>query len=231
MKEPKIKILLADDQKIITESLSAYLSTYADDLLIVGIAKNGKEAVAMANEKNPDIILMDVLMPGMNGIEAVTSIKTKNPDIRIVMLSTYDDDEYVSASILAGASGYLMKDTSPTELISAIRALKNNIMQISPDLVRKMVQQKFNGGDGDKDNFPTKNNADKVFPELKFLSKREKEVFTLLALGYDNEKIAETLFLSVQSIKNCISVIYSKLGVKNRFEIIRLANQPGKGDN
>jgi DNA-binding NarL/FixJ family response regulator len=222
MDDQKLKILLVDDQKIITESLSAYLTNYADDLLIVGIANNGIEAVNMASERRPDIILMDVLMPEMNGIEAVTAIKAKNTDVKIIMLSTYDDDEYVRASILAGASGYLMKDTSPTELISAIRALKNNIIQISPDLAKKIVQQKFNGGE--KVLSSKMDNADKNLPELKFLSKREKEVFTLLAMGYDNEKIAEKLFVSVQTIKNYISMIYSKLGVKNRFEIIRLAN-------
>jgi DNA-binding NarL/FixJ family response regulator len=222
MSDQRLKILLADDQKIITESLSAYLTNYADDLQIVGIATNGIEAVNMARERHPDIILMDVLMPEMNGIEAATAIKAENNDVKIIMLSTYDDDEYVRASILAGASGYLMKDTSPTELISAIRALKNNIIQISPELAKKIVQQKFNGGE--KVLSSKMSNADKNLPELKFLSKREREVFTLLAMGYDNDKIAEKLFVSVQTIKNHISVIYSKLGVKNRFEIIRLAN-------
>jgi len=222
MKEKKLKVLLADDQKIITESLSAYLNNYADDIQIVGIAVNGIEAVNLTRERRPDIILMDVLMPEMNGIEAVTEIKAENNDVKIIMLSTYDDDEYVRASIMAGASGYLMKDTSPTELISSIRALKNNIIQISPELAKKIVQQKFNGGE---DVLSSKmETADKNIPELKFLSKREKEVFTLLTMGYDNEKIAEKLFISVQTIKNHISVIYSKLGVKNRFEIIRLAN-------
>ena len=222
MKEKKLKVLLADDQKIITESLSAYLNNYADDIQIVGIAVNGIEAVNLTRERRPDIILMDVLMPEMNGIEAVTEIKAENNDVKIIMLSTYDDDEYVRASIMAGASGYLMKDTSPTELISSIRALKNNIIQISPELAKKIVQQKFNGGE---DVLSSKmETADKNIPELKFLSRREKEVFTLLTMGYDNEKIAEKLFISVQTIKNHISVIYSKLGVKNRFEIIRLAN-------
>jgi len=224
MNEQKLKILLADDQKIITESLSAYLNNYADDIFIVGIATNGAEAVNLARKHNPDIILMDVLMPEMNGIEAVTAIKAENGDVKIIMLSTYDDDEYVRDSILAGASGYLMKDTSPTELISAIRALKNNIMQISPDLVRKIVQQKFSGREKVPQLITDDAAISKSLPELRFLSKREKEVFTLLAMGYDNEKIAKKLFVAVQSIKNHISVIYSKLGVKNRFEIIRLAN-------
>jgi len=224
MKEKKLKVLLADDQKIITESLSAYLNNYADDIHIVGIATNGIEAVNLARECQPDIILMDVLMPEMNGIEAVTAIKAENSNVKIIMLSTYDDDEYVHASILAGALGYLMKDTSPTELISAIRALENNIMQISPDLIRKIVQQKFNSKEKTTQPITDDTDMGKSLPELRFLSKREKEVFTLLAMGYDNEKIAEKMFVTVQSIKNHISVIYSKLGVKNRFEIIRLAN-------
>ncbi|MCL2410029.1 MAG: response regulator transcription factor [Treponema sp.] len=226
MDKQKLKVLLADDQEMITKSLSTYLKNYTDDIHIVGVAANGIEAVELMQEHNPDIILMDVLMPKLNGIEAVAAIKAKNTNVKIIMLSTYDDDEYVRSSILAGASGYLMKDTSPTELISAIRALKNNnIIQISPDLVRNMVQNKFKHEEKNEKSNIEENALYKNLPELKHLSNREKEVFTLLAMGYDNEKIAEKLFISIQSVKNHISIIYSKLCVKNRFEIIRLANK------
>jgi DNA-binding NarL/FixJ family response regulator len=226
MGESQLKILLADDQCLITESLSTFLSNYAEDISVVGIARDGKDAVAMAGKEHPDIVLMDVLMPpGMNGVEAVRAIKVKYPDIKIIMLSTYDEDEYVRAALLAGASGYLLKDISPTELITAIRALKNNVIQISPEIARKMVRQKYYGKEGEDDEKAGSLPAVQALPWLKHLTNREREIFTLLATGYDNEQIAEKLFLALQTVKNHISVIYSKLGVKDRFEIIRLANK------
>jgi DNA-binding NarL/FixJ family response regulator len=220
--EPKTKILLVDDQSLIIESLSTFLSNYAEDLEVVGTAANGKMAVSMAEKKHPDIILMDVLMPEMGGVEAVSIIKAGYPAIKIIMLSTYDEDEYVRAAILAGASGYLLKAISPTELITAIRALKNNIIQISPEIARKMVQQKYNakesGGNDSQD-------ISQSLPWLKTLTNREREIFTFITTGYENEEIAEQLNLAPQTVKNQVSTIYAKLGVKNRFEIIRLANK------
>jgi DNA-binding NarL/FixJ family response regulator len=222
--ESKIKILLADDQTLITESLNTFLSNYAEDMTVVGAATNGREAVAIAEKEHPDIILMDVLMPEMGGIEAVGLIKNKYPDIRIIMLSTYDEDEYVRSAILAGASGYLLKAISPTELITVIRALKNNVIQISPEIARKLVRQKYSGKeikDGDADLSDIK----EALPWLKTLTVREREIFTYIAIGYENEEISKKLSLAPQTVKNHVSAIYSKLGVRNRFEIIRLANK------
>jgi DNA-binding NarL/FixJ family response regulator len=223
MELPKIKILLADDQTLIIESLSTFLSNYAEDMTVVGAVSNGREAVAVTEKERPDIILMDVLMPEMGGIEAVGLIKNRYPEIKIVMLSTYDEDEYVRAAILAGASGYLLKAISPTELITVIRALKNNVVQISPEIARKMVQQKYNSKE-----LPcgaVQADTTEVLPWLKTLTSREREIFTYIAIGYENEEIAKKLYLAPQTVKNHVSAIYLKLGVKNRFEIIRLANQ------
>jgi DNA-binding NarL/FixJ family response regulator len=223
MTEPKIRILLVDDQALITESLSTFLSNYAEDMEVIGTAINGREAAAVTEREHPDIILMDVMMPEMNGVEAVGVIKKKYPAIKIIMLSTYDDDEYVRAALLAGASGYLLKDISPTELITTIRVLKNNVIQISPEIARKMVEYKYNGKNAaEGNNFP---DVSKSFPWLKTLTKREREIFTLLTMGYDNEGISDELNIALQTVKNQVSAIYFKLGVKNRFEIIRLANK------
>ncbi|MDR0760873.1 MAG: response regulator transcription factor [Treponema sp.] len=222
--EPKIKILLADDQVLITESLNTFLSNYAEDMTVIGTAINGKEAVTITEKEHPDIILMDVLMPEMGGIEAVNLIKNKHPEIKIIMLSTYDEDEYVRAAILAGASGYLLKAISPTELITAIRALKNNIIQISPEIARKMVRQKYNGKET-LNHDPDLPDMTESLPWLKTLTNREREIFTYITTGYENEEIAEKLNLALQTVKNQVSTIYSKLGVKNRFEIIKLANK------
>jgi DNA-binding NarL/FixJ family response regulator len=221
--EAKISILLADDQTLITQSLTTFLSNYAEDMTVIGTASNGREAVAVAEKEHPDIILMDVLMPEMDGIEAVGVIKNNYPEIKAIMLSTYDEDEYVRAAIMAGASGYLLKTISPTELITVIRALKNNVIQISPEIARKMVQQKYNGSSPKSgSDLP---NMTESLPWLKTLTKREREIFTYITIGYENEEIAAKLNLAPQTIKNQVSTIYSKLGVKNRFEIIKLANK------
>jgi DNA-binding NarL/FixJ family response regulator len=223
----KMKIMLADDQTLITESLSTFLTNYAEDMVVVGIATNGKQAVSMADEQKPDIILMDVLMPKISGVEAAGMIKTKHPEIKIIMLSTYDDDEYVRAALLAGASGYLLKDISPTELIATIRALKNNVIQISPEIAKNLVQQKYNTENEDEtmDEKKCIDGVSSSLPWLKTLTRREREIFTLLATGFDNDQIADKLCLALQTVKNHISIIYSKLEVKDRFEIIRLANK------
>jgi DNA-binding NarL/FixJ family response regulator len=221
--EQKIRILLVDDQNLITESLSTFLSNYTEDMLVIGTVMNGKEAVTITEKEHPDIILMDVLMPKMGGIEAVGLIKNKYPEIKIIMLSTYGEDEYVRAALLAGASGYLLKDISPTELITAIRALKNNVIQISPEIARKMVEYKYNGENpaGGSDS----PDVSESLPWLKTLTNREREIFTLITTGYDNEGISDKLNIALQTVKNQVSTIYSKLGVKDRFEIIRLANK------
>ena len=234
MPETMLKILLADDQILFAESLRTFLNNYAGDMSVAGIAKNGKEAVAMAGEHRPDIILMDIRMPEMDGVEAVRQIRRHWPEIKIIMLSTYHEDELVRSALLAGASGYLLKDISPTELIAAIRALKSGIVQISPEIARALVAERYRG-DGAK---PPKPPMPDLPPEaastgaengpfewLNDLTPREREIFTLIATGYDNEQIASTLNLAVQTVRNQVSTIYSKLGVKDRFEIIRLANK------
>jgi DNA-binding NarL/FixJ family response regulator len=225
MMEDKLKILLVDDQVLITESLRTFLSNYANDMKVVGIAQNGKEAIEITEDQHPDVILMDVLMPGMGGVEAVQAIKSKYPEIKIIMLSTYDEDEFVRAALLAGASGYLLKDISPTELITAVRALKNNIIQISPEIARHMVQQKYNSKEKSARDADLFSGVAESLPWLNTLTNREREIFVLMTTGYDNEQIVEKLNLAPQTVKNHVSTIYSKLNIKDRFELIRLANR------
>ncbi|MDR1899329.1 MAG: response regulator transcription factor [Treponema sp.] len=236
MSEPMLKILLADDQILFAESLRTFLNNYAGDMNVAGIAKNGKEAVAMAAERRPDIILMDIRMPEMDGVEAVRQIRRRCPEIKIIMLSTYHEDELVRSALLAGASGYLLKDISPTELITAIRALQSGIMQISPEIAKALVAERYRGngaGESRKPLIPPANSpetsppgaGESPFEWLKDLTHREREIFTLIATGYDNDQIASNLNLAVQTVRNQVSTIYSKLGVKDRFEIIRLANR------
>jgi DNA-binding NarL/FixJ family response regulator len=222
MPENKLTILLADDQVLFAESLRTFLNNYAGDMTVAGIARNGKEAVVMAAEYRPGVILMDIRMPEMDGVEAVRRIKSDYPDIRIIMLSTYNEDALVRSAILAGASGYLLKDISPTELIAAIRALNTGIMQISPEIARALVEERYAAGERNS-------GGEYAFEWLKDLTRRERDIFTLIATGYDNDRIAEKLGLAVQTVRNQVSTIYSKLGVKDRFEIIRLANRKEGG--
>ena len=231
----KLKLMLVDDQSLFTESLCTFLNNYAEDMNVVSKASNGLEAVKFCDIEHPDIILMDINMPQMNGIEAVKIIKSKHPEIKIIMLSTYDEDAYVREALLSGASGYLLKDLSPTELIMSIRALKSGVLQISPSIVQKMIQAQFVGTSSESQE-PEKSAdtpessdldaaAEKKFEWLKTLTKRERQIFALIATGHDNDEIAEELDLALQTVRNQVSTIYSKLGVKDRFEIIKLANK------
>jgi len=220
----KLKIVLADDQDLFAESLRTFLNNYAEDMSVVGIARNGREAVDMAASLKPDVILMDIRMPGMDGVEAVRQIKPQFPNIKIIILTTYKEDALVRSALLAGACGYLLKDISPTELITAIRALKSGIVQISPEAAQNLVQAKYNAEKG-KPVTGGKEAGKEPFELLAYLTKREREIFTLLATGYDNDQIAEKLNLAEQTVRNQVSAVYSKLGVKDRFEIIRLANR------
>ncbi len=213
----KIKVLLVDDQSLFAESLNTFLSNYAEDIEVIGIANNGREALARAEKDNPDIILMDIHMPVMNGVEAVAAIKAVRPKIKILVLSTYDEDEYVKQALSRGASGYLLKDISPTELIASIRALSSGVLQISPQIAQKLISRLFTTED--------EKPAGESFEWYKTLSKREREIFALIATGCDNDEIAKKLFIAEQTVRNHVSLIYSKLQVKDRFEIIRLANK------
>lgn len=217
--EQKIKVLLVDDQALFAMSLKTFLENYAEDIEIVGIATNGREALSLAQETRPDVVLMDIYMPVMNGVEATKEFKARMPQTKIIVLSTYDEDEYVQDALANGASGYLLKDISPTELIAAIRALRGGVMQISPQIVAKLFQRVYQGA------MPKAAEIDKKFEWFETLTLREKEIFGLIAVGLDNDGIARKLSIAEQTVRNHVSSIYSKLGVHDRFEIIQRANQ------
>lgn len=216
----KLKLLLVDDQRMFAESLRIYLTNYAEEMDILGICSNGQEACDFVNGVQPDIILMDVHMPVMDGVEAVAKIKAAHPGVKIIMLSTYDEDESVRSALINGASGYLLKDISPTELIVSIRALNSGMIQISPSIAKKLIQSTY----VEKKSSSGKD-MDKTFPWFDTLTDREREIFALLATGKDNAQISEELGISAQTVRNRVSTIYSKLEVKDRFEIIQLANK------
>jgi len=214
-----IRVLIADDQRLFLESLSTCLRNYAEDIEVVALAENGEEAFERAMELRPDVILMDVHMPLVDGVEATRRIKEKLGDVRIIILSTYDEDEYVRKALKSGAAGYLLKDISPTELIASIRALKSGTVQISPKIVAKLMNSILA-----EEPTPARQLAEE-FEWFGSLTSREREVFSLIARGCDNGQIAETLHMAAHTVRNHVSEIYSKLGVEDRFQIIQLANK------
>jgi DNA-binding NarL/FixJ family response regulator len=213
------KVLIVDDQHLFSESLKTFLTNYAEDLFVVGIASNGRQALDLVRSLRPDVVLMDVHMPVMNGVEAVALLKSEFPKILVLMLSTYDEDEYVRQALKNGASGYLLKDVSPTELIASIRALRNGIMQISPTIAQKLISGLHAEG------HPTMQEVARQFEWFESLTRREREIFSLIATGSDNDQIAGKLNIAEQTVRNHVSIIYSKLGVSDRFQIIQLANK------
>ncbi len=215
----KIRLLIVDDQVLFLESLSTFLRNYAEDIEVVGMARNGREALEKAAALRPDIVLMDVHMPVMDGVEATGRLIESQPGVRILILSTYDEDEYVHKALKQGAAGYLLKDISPTELIASIRALKGGAVQISPQIVAKLMKSVIA-----EEPSPEREIAERL-EWFKSLTPREREVFTLIARGYDNAQIAEELRMAEHTVRNHVSMIYSKLGVQDRFQIIQLANK------
>lgn len=215
----KIRLLIVDDQVMFLESLSTFLRNYAEDIEVVGTARNGREALEKAAAFRPDIVLMDVHMPVMDGVEATGRLIESQPGVRILILSTYDEDEYVRKALKQGAAGYLLKDISPTELIASIRALKSGAVQISPQIVAKLMKSVTA-----EEPSPEREIAER-FEWFKSLTPREREVFTLIATGYDNAQIVEELHMAEHTVRNHVSMIYSKLGVQDRFQIIQLANK------
>ena len=205
-------ILIVDDQLLFAESLKTVLETRGDGLKVISIAANGKEAIHMAEIHRPEIILMDIRMPEMNGVEAVKIIKERFPEIITIMLTTFDDDTYIHNALTYGASGYLLKNTPPDKLISSIYAAKSGLVLISPTIIKHLTHDSV------------KNDTPREKPDwFNELSRREKQVLKLLVSGLNNKEIADELFIAEQTVKNHVSLIYSKIGTHDRMKIIRMS--------
>ena len=218
--EKTIRLLICDDQAIVCEGLRAIL-TPIPQIEVVGIANNGAEAVDLTRAKQPDLVLMDLKMPKMNGIQATKAIREQFPNVRILVLTTFDADEWVIDAIRNGASGYLLKDTPQEELVKAIIDTANGLSHIDPHVAGKILDR------------VTRQPAS-VVPDGKLvsqLSDREREVLRLLATGLSNTEIAQTLFLSEGTVKNYVSSVFSKLGVTDRTQAAILAIYAGLVDS
>ena len=198
-----MKILLCDDQAVIRDGLEMLLSL-EKDFQIVGLAQDGAEAVELAGQKQPDLILMDLKMPIMNGIEATREIRSKYPQIKILVLTTYDDDEWVFDAIRAGASGYLLKDTSRQKIVEAIRGTLDGKAYVDPAVAGKLLNQVVS-----KQTQPASLLTDK-------LTERELDVLRLMADGLRNQEIGAKLYISLNTIRYHTTNLFGKLGVDNR---------------
>jgi two-component system, NarL family, response regulator LiaR len=211
-----VRVLICDDQVVVCEGLRAILSA-SDEIEVAGVAYDGEQAVAMAIALQPDIVLMDLKMPGMNGIRATREIRQKFSDIKVLVLTTYDFDEWVLEAIRSGASGYLLKDSPREALILAILGTAQGKSFIDPLVAGKVLDQ-------------VRRNPGLAAPDAEIvhkLSEREQAVLRLLGLGLTNTEIAERLYLAEGTVKNYISAILSKLNLTDRTQAAVLAIQAG----
>jgi DNA-binding NarL/FixJ family response regulator len=201
-----IRILLVDDQLIIRQGLKSMLESYPE-LQVVGEAENGQRAIALISTLHPDVVLMDVRMPVMDGVAATQAIAQDYPDTKVLILTTFDDDEYVSQAMRLGARGYLLKDTEPDELALAIQAVYKGHTQLGPGLFEKALLASTP---------PTPSTVPP--PELAQLTPRELDVLRLIASGANNREIAQALFLSENTVKNYVTNILSHLNLRDRTQ-------------
>ncbi|MDP2920513.1 MAG: response regulator transcription factor [Dehalococcoidia bacterium] len=208
----KIRILIVDDHTVLRDGIRALLSVH-DDIEIVGEASEGKEAIEKVRELNPDVVIMDIAMPGMDGLEATRRIRKKNRDVKILVLSQYDNREYILSCIKAGASGYLPKRALGSELVSAIRSVNRGDSFLYPTAATALIEDYLNRPSGED--------------PYDRLTAREREILKLIAEGHTSREIAEMLYLSLKTVLGHRAKIMEKLDLHNRTELIKYAMRKG----
>jgi DNA-binding NarL/FixJ family response regulator len=212
-----IRVLLADDQELVRAGFRMILESQ-DDIEVVGEAGDGDEAVQLARRHRPDIALMDIRMPGIDGLAATRTITADDrlADVRIVILTTFELDEYVFEAIRTGASGFIVKSTKPVELLQAVRAVAAGDALLSPSVTRRLIGE-----------FAARTRGAPPLPALDALTEREREVMALVAEGMTNGEIAERLVVSPLTAKTHVSRAMVKLGARDRIQLVVLAYQSG----
>ena len=212
-----IRVAIADDQPLVRAGFATMLS-YAEDLELVGEADNGADAVAVARRTRPDVFLMDIRMPTLDGLEATRQI-TGDPDLtgtRIIILTTFDLDDYVHQALRNGASGFLVKDARPEDILNAIRVVAAGDALLAPSVTRRLIER-----------FTTTPAPTHPPAELTQLTEREAEVLILVAQGRSNAEIADQLYISLYTAKTHVSRILTKLGARDRAQLVIVAYETG----
>jgi DNA-binding NarL/FixJ family response regulator len=211
-----VRVVIADDQALVRGGFRMILDA-RDDMEVVGEASDGREAIALVEELEPDVVLMDVRMPDVDGIEATQRIVASGSSARIVILTTYDADEYVFAALRAGASGFVLKDVRPSELVEGIRIVARGDALLAPSVTRRLLDR-FAG---------TLPETAAAPPDLGELTDRELEVLRLVALALSNAEIAARLVLTEATVKTHVSSVLRKLGLRDRVQAVVLAYDHG----
>jgi DNA-binding NarL/FixJ family response regulator len=212
-----IRVVLADDQALVRAGFRALLDAQ-DDIEVVGEANDGDEAVRLVRRLAPDVVLMDIRMPGTDGLAATRAIAgdERLSGARIIILTTFELDEYVFEAIRSGASGFLVKDTEPVELLRAVRAVADGDALLSPSVTRRLIGE-----------FANKTRESRPAPTLDVLTEREREVMALVAEGLTNDEIAERLYVSPMTAKTHVSRAMTKLGARDRAQLVVFAYESG----
>ena len=207
-----IKLAIVDDQELITEGLKRILSTY-DDIRVVATGKNGEEALEICRAYDLDVLLMDIRMPKMNGVEGIRLIKQEEHDVKVIMLTTFEDEEYIVKAVAYGASGYLYKDIPYDKLVQCIHEVYEGQF-IMPQKVAQVLAK----------NIASSRKEESVTSSFDF-TEREKQIIEMIQDGFNNKQIARALYISEGTVKNYVSNIYAKTETKNRIELINLLNK------
>ncbi|WP_269432635.1 response regulator [Numidum massiliense] len=212
----KIRVLIADDHAIVRSGVNMLLSSQPD-IVVVGEASDGREAVQKALELQPDVVMMDLSMPpGLDGIAATTELKKEAPDIHVLVLTMYDDEEYLFRVLNAGASGYIIKNAHDSELVAAVRAVYEGQAYLYPTAAKRLVES-----------FLHRVEEGENVDIYHLLTDREREVLTLIAKGYGNKEMAEQLFISVKTVESHKARVMNKLGLYTRHELVDYAIRKG----
>jgi DNA-binding NarL/FixJ family response regulator len=212
-----VRVVLADDQQLIRTALRMVIADI-EDVEVVGEAADGEEAVTRTEELRPDVVVMDIRMPGVDGIEATRRITAGPGESRIVVLTTFDDDDHVYGALRAGASGFLVKDMALDDIIGAIRVVAAGDALIAPSVTRRLIQD-----------FTSARSSEPARPrrDLTAITDREREVLTLVGTGLSNAEIAERLFISVATAKTYLTRLLSKLDARDRVQLVIIAYEAG----
>lgn len=212
-----IRVLVADDQELVRSGFAMILDT-EHDIEVVGDAQDGIEAVCRARELTPDVILMDVQMPRMDGIGATREVIEQVPGCRVLILTTFDDDDYLFAALQAGASGFMLKNCPPADLVSAIRVVAQGHSLLAPEVTHRVIARS------------TERNRGPRHAGLDELTERELEVLTAMGRGLSNGETAAALFVSETTVKSHVSRVLMKLGVRDRVQAVIVAHESGLMD-